>query len=475
MTPETPRRRFSSYIDIQRLERESRRLLVIGLFLGILLHAGIAVFVEIGKPPGRAVVLPHPEKPISTDLIALPPRDRGFVSIRPHPFRKRYLGRGSAAAYSFSTPGLASPRFNRAPDVTDHPYTVPEEPMSSPELQADTDTSFLSRSIGDSVSSQERLDPKILSMQDELLSVEDLLPLVEQRNTGYVFCNPNNNMAIAGAIPLPILYSSSAPPTDLSPSIRFLGDGLKKFTGIVPVVTKGITLVQHSTLHYPFLYIACSDEWEYYPNECDRIREYLLDGGFAVFENLEPWKEGSPGEYSLRQFIQDSLASLGSIVRVAPIPKDHPLYHCFFDFPDGPPIGSEYKTINGMELHRPVLFLEGVWIRERLAGIFSNKGYGLNWQNPGGGDPPLKMGVNMVVYALTQEGGKAVKRFDYSLEPTLAVKRWMSVKSPYIVGRTITAANPGDNVSAGLAPGTDRGGEPSKYRASPRTGARGRR
>ncbi len=70
----------------------------------------------------------------------------------------------------------------------------------------------------------------------------------------------------------------------------------------------------------------------------------MLEGGFVVFENLKPWEETSPAEMSLKQFVRDTF---GSRARIAIIPNDHPLYHCFFNFPDGPPIGSEYKIING--------------------------------------------------------------------------------------------------------------------------------
>lgn len=94
------------------------------------------------------------------------------------------------------------------------------------------------------------------------------------------------------------------------------------------------------SLRYPFIYIGCSVAWEYLPIEAKAIGDYLKTGGFAVFENLAPWLEYSPGEASLRQFIRDAL---GSAARVEIIPNDHPLYHCFFDYSRRPAarLGSE--------------------------------------------------------------------------------------------------------------------------------------
>ncbi len=45
------------------------------------------------------------------------------------------------------------------------------------------------------------------------------------------------------------------------------------------------------------------------------------------------------------------------------------------------------------------------------------------------------MSVNMVVYALMQDGGKAEKRFDAELKPVIAVKRWLSAESPTVLSK----------------------------------------
>ena len=52
-------------------------------------------------------------------------------------------------------------------------------------------------------------------------------------------------------------------------------------------------------------------------------------------------------------------------------------------------------------------FLEGVWLDNRLVAVYSGKGYALKWRSLSNNEPQLKMGVNMVVFALIQEGGIA--------------------------------------------------------------------
>ena len=49
-------------------------------------------------------------------------------------------------------------------------------------------------------------------------------------------------------------------------------------------------------------------------------------------------------------------------------------------------------------------YLEGYYIEGRLAAIYCDKGYGVLWNQNSGNEPQLKMGINIVIYALTQPG-----------------------------------------------------------------------
>ena len=60
----------------------------------------------------------------------------------------------------------------------------------------------------------------------------------------------------------------------------------------------------------------------------------------------------------------------------------------------------------------PVYYLEGIWLNGRLAAVYCDKGYAQKWSNMSNNAPQLRMGVNFVVYALTQAGGIARKERD---------------------------------------------------------------
>ena len=54
-----------------------------------------------------------------------------------------------------------------------------------------------------------------------------------------------------------------------------------------------------------------------------------------------------------------------------------------------------------------VSFFEGIFLNGRLAVVFSNKALGRAWEREFRNEPHLKMGVNLVLFALTQPGARA--------------------------------------------------------------------
>ena len=78
----------------------------------------------------------------------------------------------------------------------------------------------------------------------------------------------------------------------------------------------------------------------------------------------------------------------------------------------------------GITMPKIYPYLEGIFVNSQLVAIYSNKGYGLRWAARSDNVPQLKMGINMVVYALLHSGGKSEKKIDYELTPGIRVKRW---------------------------------------------------
>ena len=208
-----------------------------------------------------------------------------------------------------------------------------------------------------------------------------------------------------------------SPPRQYLRSLINLKEAMVRWTDIKTTMEDHLRLSSTKLLRMPFIYVMTDEAFELTETEKKNVRQYLLNGGFMVLDNATPLFEYGQAEASLRQMLRDVL---GSRARFVPIPNNHEIYHCFFDFDDGPPLGAEIgrvplgthaggkggTTMN--KIAKQVFYLEGIWIDERLVAVYSDKGYAVRWSEITGNYPQLKMGVNMVVFALTQPGGIAV-------------------------------------------------------------------
>lgn len=238
-----------------------------------------------------------------------------------------------------------------------------------------------------------------------------------------VVIDPANKQNIKGYIHIAFAWGEQiAPPQNLLRGLINLKTTLNRWTDIEAVIDNHLYLGSPRLLKMPFVFITTDRAFELTETEKINVKKYLENGGFMVLDNAAPLYEASQGGTSLKQMLREAL---GSKARFIPIPNDHPLYHCFFDFDDGPPIGSEIGFIkvgqgtplknselalhDGMIRQKDIYFLEGVWIGDRLVAVYSDKGYVVRWKDNLDNEPQLRMGVNMIVYALTQKGGIAQK------------------------------------------------------------------
>jgi hypothetical protein len=81
---------------------------------------------------------------------------------------------------------------------------------------------------------------------------------------------------------------------------------------------------------------------------------------------------------------------------VAEDSQDHPLYHCYFEFPDGPPLTGAPG--------RDIVDLEMLEVRGRVAVIFSDLNLTWSWANQEVryGLNSLRLGANLIVFATAQ-------------------------------------------------------------------------
>jgi len=218
-----------------------------------------------------------------------------------------------------------------------------------------------------------------------------------------IIIDPGNKKNVTGYVQIAYAWGQQfTPPRDLLRGLRNLKEAMNKYTKINTELDDHLILSSEKLLQMPFVFVTTKTDFNLTEIEKRNIRNYFDNGGFILLDNAEPLGDFSRGGASLKQMLRDTIPN----ARFSPIPNSHPIYHCFFDFEDGPPNGAEIG-VSGNVMSRQRLYLEGVWYKGRLAAVYSDKGYIIKWNENTNNDPQLKMGVNIIVFALTQEGGIA--------------------------------------------------------------------
>jgi hypothetical protein len=265
-------------------------------------------------------------------------------------------------------------------------------------------------------------------MSLELLDVETL-------DTGeyhaMVIVDPNDRTNLKGFFHLALAYSINSPKdygVGLQSSsiwyavqaIPHLVDAVNRHTQIQTDIAASYTLDSEELFRTPLIFMMTRTQYELTPSEAHNFGRYLLSGGFAFVEDTD-WLLGGMSDKALRKVLRDALAAQGfphgSAWVFEKLPEDHPLYHCYFDF-NGPPAGEDNWNYGGGNWPRgeaPYDYLEGITMDARLVVLYSMKGLATCWSEWGygviyeskkelDGRRQLQFGVNIVVFALTQEG-----------------------------------------------------------------------
>ena len=239
----------------------------------------------------------------------------------------------------------------------------------------------------------------------------DLHALDTGRYKGLVIQDPQDKQSIKGFVYLALAFGQELdPPT--SRAIPQLVEAINKFTLINAKVEQPLGLHSRDLFKAPFVYIMAAKSFSLGEQEKENLEKYMRQGGFVFAENSTPRFEYGPAEASLRKMFKDVL---GKDARFQILRNNHPIYHSFFDFDHGPPPGGEIHS-RRPEHAVPSPHLEGIYLNGQLVAVYSDKGYGLVWEDEFGNEPQLKMGVNLVVYALTQEGSITQQQIDLFMQ-----------------------------------------------------------
>lgn len=143
---------------------------------------------------------------------------------------------------------------------------------------------------------------------------------------------------------------------------------------------------------YPFLFLNGHGNVDFSEAEAERLRRYLTSGGFLYIND----------DYGMDEAIRRELAKVFPDQELTPLASSHPIYSAHFSFPDGLPKIHEH---DGEAAQGLGLFHEG-----RLVVFYAYQSDLADGWEPAGvhPNPPevreraLQMGVNLLVYAMTQ-------------------------------------------------------------------------
>ena len=167
----------------------------------------------------------------------------------------------------------------------------------------------------------------------------------------------------------------------------------EKRTGITTKKEEKIlSLSDDDIFSYPFLFITGHGRINLTEKEIENLRKYLWNGGFVYADD----------DYGMDEYIRREILRIFPSNELIGLPLENPIYHIFYDFPEGlPKIHEHYKgPPHGY----------GIFLNKRLSLYYTyNTNISDGWANPDvHNDPPQKreqafrMGVNILYYALTR-------------------------------------------------------------------------
>ncbi|HIE05431.1 MAG TPA: DUF4159 domain-containing protein [bacterium (Candidatus Stahlbacteria)] len=143
---------------------------------------------------------------------------------------------------------------------------------------------------------------------------------------------------------------------------------------------------------YPVAYITGHGQIGFTDDEVVALRRYLNHGGFLIAND----------SYGMDKYFRKEIKRILPDGELVELPFDHEIYHILYDFTNGPPKIHKHdgKPAQGF----------GVYVDDRLACFYVYESdIGDGWEDyevykdpPEKHEAALRMGINIVIYALTR-------------------------------------------------------------------------
>lgn len=155
---------------------------------------------------------------------------------------------------------------------------------------------------------------------------------------------------------------------------------------------KRIQIMNEELFSLPMLYMTGHGRIHFSDEESRRLREYLTAGGFLYVDD----------DYGMDKYFRHEIKKVFHDKKLIELPASHPIFHCHYDFPQGLPKTHEHDPGSGQAF---AIYHEG-----RMVLFYTfNSNISDGWADPDvhkdsedTRQEALKMGLNIVVYALTQ-------------------------------------------------------------------------
>jgi hypothetical protein len=249
---------------------------------------------------------------------------------------------------------------------------------------------------------------------DMSLEMVDVQALDTGRYQAMVIQDPTDRRNIKGYLHLVLIHVMSFAGWTEHPdsAIRRLVEGLSDWTDIEADVTITSDITSPVALQTPWIYVLAYKPFELTPEAYEAVGKYITSGGFLFCD--EDINVASASYITVpRAFLRMCASGLeaqglveGRDWHTGKVPRDHPLFHCYFDF-EGPPIGYGGSWMRDY----PIYFDEpmiGVFLRNALVCIITRRSYHEPWnaapQHLAQRPRSLQFGINTIIYALTREG-----------------------------------------------------------------------
>ena len=357
----------ASGFDLAELVARQRR----GLLLSLALAVGL-ILVFVALNPFQQVETKAP-RPLSTKFIKREPRLTKPLELRKIPKPKRQLARRQVH--------LAAARLDQVQATTN--FNV----RSLISSHVGNSGISLFKPITNSTANSLVLEPKLVSTSvtstrmpehkiDMALEMLDVNSMDTGRYRAMVIQNPGDPQAVKGFIKIAHVISGRGITDQLAGynnlnlySIDALCDVINEYTGLEAEFIGTITYNDNRLLELPILIPQGSLN----ESDMESYARYMLSGGFVL------------GGYH-----REALVKYGGLVDgydfwSERLLLDHPIFNAFFSLKGGTGGHIDWRDI-----------VTGYFIRGRMVGIG-----GIGW----GSNPRYnQMAVNVIIYALTQEG-----------------------------------------------------------------------